>query len=133
VPTEGAEAYVATMQDRSKWGGSITVGGSEALTPDRSEQYYSTTASPTSANSNYTNPEIFKLWDGARAEPDATKRDEMYHQLALILNTDLPMIHLYAPNLVMVSTKRLGGGFAVHLNERESFMNVETWTLAPAS
>ncbi|MFN8624037.1 MAG: ABC transporter substrate-binding protein [Chloroflexota bacterium] len=133
APVDGSAAYIDFMKDRSKWGGAITVGGSEALSPDRSEQYYATTATPDSANSNYTNPEIFKLWDGARAEPDEAKRDEMYHQLALILNTDLPMIHLYAPNLVMVSTKDLGGGFAVHLNERESFMNVETWTLGSGS
>jgi peptide/nickel transport system substrate-binding protein len=136
-PVDGAAAYLEFMGsksgDRSKWGAAITVGGSEALSPDRSEQYYATTATPTSANSNYTNPEIFKLWDSARAEPDAAKRDELYHKLALILNTDLPMIHLYAPNLVMVSTKALDGGFAVHLNERESFMNVETWTLGSGS
>jgi hypothetical protein len=44
------------------------------------------------------------------------------------------MIHLYAPALVMVSDKDLGGGFDIHLNERESFMDVETWTLgAPAA
>jgi hypothetical protein len=29
----------------------------------------------------------------------------------------------------MVASKRLGGGFDIHLNERESFMDVETWTL----
>jgi ABC-type transport system substrate-binding protein len=129
-PQEGAQAYVAAMGDRSTWGGSITLGGSEALTPDRSEQYYSPTPSTAaSPNSNYTNPEIFRLWSAARAEPDATKRDDLYHQLALILNTDLPMIHLFAPDLVMVSIKGLGGGFDIHLNERESFMDVETWTL----
>ncbi|MEI2777225.1 MAG: hypothetical protein V9G19_14885 [Tetrasphaera sp.] len=66
------------------WGGSITVGGSEALSPDRSQQYYShQRRRPTSANSNYTNPRIFELWNGARAEPDDAKRDEMYHELAL--------------------------------------------------
>lgn len=138
APADGAAGYLdalgATSGDRSSWGAAITVGGSEALSPDRSQQYYATAATPTSANSNYTNPRIFELWNAARAEPDAAKRDEMYHELALILNTDLPMIHLYAPNLVMVSDKDLGGGFQVHLNERESFMNVETWTLgAPAS
>lgn len=132
VPTEGAEAYVAMLGDRTKWDGTIGIGGSEALHPDRSMQYYSSAASPTSGNSNYTNPRIFELWNAARAEPDDAKRDELYHELALILNTDLPMIHLFAPNLVMVSTKGLGGGFAVHLNERESFMNSEAWTLEPA-
>jgi hypothetical protein len=29
----------------------------------------------------------------------------------------------------MVASKGLGGGFDIHLNERETFMDVETWTL----
>lgn len=130
APTEGAQAYVDAMADRTAWAGSIAIGGSEALTPDRSRQYYSTDPS---IQSGYTNPRIFELWDAGVSTVDPAARDEAYHELALILNTDLPMIHLYSPSLIMASTKGLGGGFDIHLNERESFMDVETWTLEPAS
>jgi peptide/nickel transport system substrate-binding protein len=131
VPTEGAEAYVALFNDRTAWDGSMAIGGSEALTPDRSRQYYSTDPA---IQSGYTNPRIFELWDAGISTVDPAERDAAYKELALILNTDLPMIHLYAPALVMVSDKDLGGGFDIHLNERESFMDVETWTLgAPAA
>ena len=49
--------------------------------------------------------------------------------MAKILNEDVPQANLYSPDLVMVASKRLGGGFDIHLNERESFMDVEAWTL----
>jgi peptide/nickel transport system substrate-binding protein len=130
LPTEGAEAYVAVFEDRTAWEGSIAIGGSEALSPDRSKQYYS--ESPT-FQSGYTNPRIFELWADGVSTGDPAARDAIYHELALILNTDLPMVHLYSPSLVMASTDRLGGGFDIHLNERETFMDVNTWTLEPAS
>lgn len=132
VPTDGAQSFVDLLMTRSNWDGAIAIGGSEALSPDRSQQYYSPEASETSTNSNYTNPRIFELWTEGISTVDPAKRDAAYHELALILNTELPMVHLYAPDLVMVSTKGLGGGFDIHLNERESFMDVETWTLEPA-
>src|SRR5438477_1942725 len=89
----------------------------------------STSPRTASMSRGYTNPRICELWAAARSTPDAAKQDESYHELAKILNEDVPQVNLYSPNLVMVSTKRLDGGFKVHLNERETFMNVETWTL----
>ncbi len=127
LPTEGAEAFVAVMNDRSAWEGFMHIGGSEGLSPDRSKGYYS--ASNAELLSGYQNPRIFELWDAGVATGDAALRDEAYHELALILNEDMPMVHLYAPDLVMVAKKGLGGGFDIHLNERETFMDVETWTL----
>jgi peptide/nickel transport system substrate-binding protein len=130
VNTEGADAFIALQEDRTKWDGFMAFGGSEALSPDRSEQYY-----PQAPNlqSGYTNPRIFELWAEGRASADPEVRDAAYHELAKILNTDLPQLHLYTPDLVMAASKRLGGGFDIHLNERETFMDVETWTLEPAS
>lgn len=127
LPTEGAEAYVAVFEDRTAWEGSIAIGGSEGLSPDRSKQYYSET-NP-AFQSGYTNPRIFELWAEGVASGDPAVRDIAYKELALILNQDLPMVHLFSQDLVMVATDRLGGGFDIHLNERETFMDVETWTL----
>ena len=126
VPTDN-ETYLAKYNDRTQWDGFIAVGGSEGLSPDRSAQYFTrgrhrpnpATRIPGSSSS------------GRRAAPRPTpaKQDEIYHELAKILNEDVPQANLYSPNLVMVASKRLGGGFDIHLNERESFMDVETWTL----
>jgi peptide/nickel transport system substrate-binding protein len=125
VPTDN-ETYLAKYNDRTQWDGFIAVGGSEGLSPDRSAQYFPKDGK---TESGYTNPRIFELWAQGRATADPAKQDEIYHELAKILNEDVPQANLYSPNLVMVATKRLGGGFDVHLNERESFMDVETWTL----
>ena len=126
VPTDN-ETYLAKYNDRTQWDGFIAVGGSEGLSPDRSAQYFKKD-DPT-FESSYSNPRIFELWAEGRATADAAKQDELYHELAKILNEDVPQANLYSPNLVMVATKRLGGGFDIHLNERETFMDVETWTL----
>ena len=125
VPLDTA-TYGKNYGSRQGWDGFIAVGGSEALTPNKSEQYFPKDGKH---ESGYTNPRIYELWAAGRSTPDAAKQDESYHELAKILNEDVPQVNLYSPNLVMVSTKRLDGGFKVHLNERETFMNVETWTL----
>jgi ABC-type transport system substrate-binding protein len=125
LPTDN-ETYLARYNDRTTWDGFIAVGGSEGLSPNRSEQYFPKDGK---TESGYTNPRIFELWAEGRATADAAAQDTIYHELAKILNEDLPQINLYSPNLVMVASKRLGGGFDIHLNERESFMDVEAWTL----
>ncbi len=126
VPTDN-ETYLAKYNDRTQWDGFIAVGGSEGLSPDRSAQYFK--ADDPNFESGYTNPKIFELWAEGRSTADPEAQDEIYHELARILNEDVPQANLYSPNLVMVASKRLGGGFDVHLNERETFMDVETWTL----
>jgi peptide/nickel transport system substrate-binding protein len=125
VPTDN-ETYLAKYNDRTQWDGFIAVGGSEGLSPDRSAQYFPADGK---TESGYTNPRIFELWAEGRSTADPAAQAEIYHELAKILNEDVPQANLYSPDLVMVASKGLGGGFDVHLNERETFMDVETWTL----
>jgi peptide/nickel transport system substrate-binding protein len=126
VPTDN-EGFLAQYNSGEGHDAFIAVGGSEGLSPDRSRQYFNPD-DPT-IESGYTNPRIFELWAEGRSTSDPAARDAAYHELATILNEDVPQANLYSPNLVMVATKRLGGGFDIHLNERETFMDVETWTL----
>jgi peptide/nickel transport system substrate-binding protein len=121
--------FGTTSNTRGAWDGFIAVGGSEALSPQKTKQYYKPAPDGTKFQSGYTNPEIFKDWATGLSTTDPAAQDAAYHALAKILNDDVPMINLYADDLVQVYTKKLGGGFKVHLNERETFMNVETWTL----
>lgn len=58
-------------------------------------------------------------------------QDEILHQLALDLNENLPEIYLWQPNYLHVYTERLGGGFTIYPNERESFQKILEWTYAP--
>jgi len=121
--------YGTTFNKRGSWDGAIAIGGSEALSPQKTKQYYKPAPDGTKFQSGYTNPQIFDLWSQGLSTTDPAKQDAAYHQLALILNTDVPMINLYADDLIQAYSKKLGGGFKIHVNERETFMNVETWTL----
>ena len=128
-PTDNA-TYLTKYNDRTTWDGFIAVGGSEALTPQKSKQYFKTKdQGGDKFESGYTNPKIFEDWATALATTDEAAQDAAYHDLAKILNTDLPQINLYADDLVQAWSTNLGGGFKVHLNERETFMQVNTWTL----
>jgi peptide/nickel transport system substrate-binding protein len=58
-------------------------------------------------------------------------QDAILHDLALDLNENLPEIYLWQPNYLHVYTERLGGGFTIYPNERESFQKILDWTYAP--
>ena len=66
----------------------------------------------------------------ALSTTDEAAQDAAYHELAKILNDDVPQVNLWADDLIQAYSKKLGGGFKIHVNERETFMNVETWTLS---
>ena len=69
VPTDN-ETYLAKYNDRTQWDGFIAVGGSEALSPDRSAQYFPKDGK---TESGYTNPRIFELWAEGRSTADASQ------------------------------------------------------------
>lgn len=69
----------------------------------------------------------------AAAAVTGDAQDEILHQLALDLNENLPEIYLWQPNYLHVYSERLGGGFTIYPNERESFQKILDWTYAPAS
>ena len=46
------------------------------------------------------------------------------------LSDELPIFHLWQPNYLHVYSDRLGGGFKIYPNERESFQTILDWTYA---
>lgn len=66
----------------------------------------------------------------AAAAVTGDAQDEILHQLALDLNENLPEIYLWQPNYLHVYSERLGGGFTIYPNERESFQKILDWTYA---
>ena len=129
MPTE-SQAFLDIFNKREGFEASVGVGGSEALRPGITRQYFKPLAEGGDKyNSGYTNPRIFELWDAGAATSVESERDVAYHELAQILNTDVPNLVMLSPDLVMAATTRLGGTFDIHLNERETFMDVEGWTI----
>jgi peptide/nickel transport system substrate-binding protein len=67
----------------------------------------------------------------AAAAATGDAQDAILHQLALDLNENLPEIYLWQPNYLHVYSDKLGGGFTIYPNERESFQKILDWTYTP--
>ncbi len=80
---------------------------------------------------NYANCDVDNLYAKGRATADPAARQDIYNQLAQILNTDVPYNWLWTVQTTNAASTRLGGGFEIYPNARESFSRVETWQLAP--
>lgn len=57
--------------------------------------------------SQYSNPEVDKLWVAAQTEIDPAKRAQIFHKLQELLVADSPIIWLMEMNLVAVQNKRV--------------------------
>ena len=132
VQLEGLDnaATNADLLAQTGYDGTIGIGGNEGLRPIITEQYFQPASAKAKTNTNYTNPAIFDLFAQSEATSDPAKRDVIWDKLAKIFNTDLPELYLFAPQFLDAVSTKVGGGFQIHLNDRETTMNVQTWTLA---
>lgn len=110
------DSYEAAMQN----------GGDEGISPQRSANYYDCTRPD--FRLGYTNCQVDQLFKDALQTSDATKQDTDYHQIAKILNDELPSVSLWNPSAIHIVSDKLGGGFAIYPNPRETFFQVSTWT-----
>jgi len=70
--------------------------------------FHSASFAPRRANRGfYSNPEVDALIDRGRRELDQSKRAEIYRQVQRILNRDLPYIHLWYFDNVVVHSRRV--------------------------
>jgi len=124
----GDEGFDVATATTPEYDGFMHIGGTEALHPDVSNTYY---RAPNDAHpkwlSGYNSDAIQDLWAAGRATADAGEQATIYGELGDILYTDMPMVHLFVPNIANVASDCLGGEFDIHLSERESFMDVEAW------
>ena len=72
--------------------------------------FHSERTPPRGANrGHYANPQVDRLLDQARAELDLAKRRQLYFEVQRILNEDLPYIHLWYFDNVVVHDRRIAG------------------------
>ena len=57
--------------------------------------------------SQYSNPEVDALWEGAQTQADPEKRNEDFHNLQRILVEDSPLIWIMDMDLVAVQRDRV--------------------------
>jgi peptide/nickel transport system substrate-binding protein len=72
--------------------------------------YHSKNLTPAGGNgTHYVNPEIDELLDAGVATSDLEERKAVYHEIARIINEDVPTVFLWSPNVVYGTSKRLKG------------------------
>ena len=104
-------------------------GGAYGVGPHISATYYN--CHRKEWQSGYLNCELDELFVKASRVSDPDRRQEIYHQVARILNRDVPTLPLWSRDDFHAATKRLGGGFKIYRDSRRTFSNIETWTLSP--
>jgi peptide/nickel transport system substrate-binding protein len=122
---------VDLTQKTDNWDGNLAFGGSEGVGWYQSQQYYSC---PGLGITNLHFRQADCIYDdlfNAAAAVTGDAQDKALHTLALKLNENLPEIYFWQPNYLHVYSDRLGGGFAIYPNERESFKKILDWTYAP--
>ncbi len=103
-------------------------GGAYGVGPHVSATYYD--CHRKEWQSGYLNCKLDELFVQASRTTALDQRDEVYHQVAKILNRDVPTLPLWSRHDFHAATKRLGGGFKVYRDSRRTFSNIETWTLS---
>lgn len=123
-------AYIARRyEQRDTYEMSGSHGGAYGLGPHVTSTYFNCRRHDWQYG--YTNCDLDRYFAEATATVDPDRRRDLYFQAARLLNRDLPILPLWAPDEVHARHRRLGGGFTLHRDARRTFANVETWTLNP--
>ncbi len=109
-PLETA-AYVQAVVSEPDFDMAWFGGGSYRLDPDVSSQYYLTSNfTPGGGNTtHYSNEELDALLIEGRGSTDIERRREIYHEVARILNEDVPTLFWWSGNQIFGINKSLKG------------------------
>lgn len=123
--------YNELITGTDDWDIFLSFGGSEGVGWYQSQQYYSCPG--LGIEQLKLSEEECGLYDPLFNEAAAAVGDEqtaILTELGLALNENLPELYVWQPNYLHVYSDRLGGGFTIYPNERESFMKILDWTYA---
>ncbi len=110
APLESA-AYVDKVVNDPDFDMAWFGGGSYRLDPDVSSNYYLTANwTPNGGNTtHYSNEELDQLFIDGRGTSDIDQRREIYHQVAKILNEDVPTLFWWSDNQIFGVNSKLQG------------------------
>lgn len=110
APLETA-TYVDKVVDNPDFDMAWFGGGSYRIDPDVSANYYMTiNFTPSGGNTtHYSNEELDQLFIDGRGTTDIPTRTEIYHQVATILNEDVPTLFWWSDNQIFGINKKLQG------------------------
>lgn len=126
-------AYTELIQGSNDFEAFLSFGGSEGVGWYQSEIYFDCAGLGSSQfkMSEERGECIYSEQFQAASAVTGDAQDAILHDLALDLNENLPEIYLWQPNYLHVYTEKLGGGFTIYPNERESFQKILDWTYTP--
>ena len=124
-PLDGA-GWEAMLPDHTKYEITLQCCGSN-LYPDKASGAFNC---ETPRGTNYANCALDQLFVDARETGDAAKQASIYRQIADIMNEDLPYNWLWAVANTHANRTFIGD-FTYYPNARESFAQIEKWTLLP--
>ena len=123
--------WFTSSQYRDKWDLSFGAGGSEGLSPSRSQIYFKcdelAPEDPVS-QTGYYNCDLRHLFLKARTQVDPAAQDQTYHEAAKILNEDVPQLYLWQLAGVHAVNKRVQG-VQVPSFERYVTIDAANWTV----
>jgi peptide/nickel transport system substrate-binding protein len=120
--------YTDLIQKSNDFEAFLSFGGSEGVGWYQSSIYFDCAGLGTSQLKLPKDQCIYTPQFEAAAAVTGDAQDQILHKLALDLNENLPEIYLWQPNYLHVYSEKLGGGFAIYPNERESFQKILDWT-----
>jgi ABC-type transport system substrate-binding protein len=124
--------YTELLEKSDDWDVYLSFGGSEGVGWYQSQQYYS--CESTGGLYLKLKGDLCNLYDPLFTKAAGEVGDAQVAtltELGLLLNENLPEIYVWQPNYLHVYSDRLGGGFTIYPNERESFQKILDWTYAP--
>lgn len=125
------DTYVAKISDPkpgATYALTLNSGGSLGLGASRSSVYFDCKAPRTSF---YANCALDQLYLDLFATPVIATQDAIKAKIATILNQDVPFVTIWEMQTLNAVSTRLGGGFALAANDRDSAFNIQDWTLSP--
>jgi ABC-type transport system substrate-binding protein len=128
VDIDTYNTLATTSANRGKYDMSFGAGGSEGLSPSRSQIYFHCGNEDPVASAGYYNCDLRNLFLKARTQVDPAAQDETYHQIAKILNTDVPQLYLWQLAGVHAVNKRTQG-IEVPSFERYVTIDAANWSV----
>lgn len=125
VPIDGIQSNIIKPKNFEALFYGQVVGGD----PDSYAFWHSSQAVEGGLNiTNYTNKDVDKLLEDARAISNQEERIEKYKQFQEILSEDVPAIFMYSPFYTYVQSKKIKG-FEVKsiLSPSDRFSNISDW------
>jgi len=122
---------IAEQNKPQDWDSYLSFGGSEGVGWFESREYFNCAKGTNFMQIPAADCTYDAQFAAAQSTTDPTAQGAILQKLALQFDDQVPEIYLWQPNYLHVATTRLGGGFVVYPNERESAADINTWTLAP--